>query len=60
MLDFLQQTKGGDLSKVIVYGIIGATDLKCDPSTIDADWNFTGSEMEKVINATGGETLSSM
>lgn len=57
MLDFLKQTKG-DLSKVIVYGIIGATDLKCDPSTIDADWNFTGSEMEKVINSTGGKTLS--
>lgn len=57
MLDFLKQTKG-DLSNVIVYGIIGATDLNCDPSTIDADWNFKGSEMEKVINSTGGKTLS--
>lgn len=57
MIDFLKQMKG-DLSQVIVYGVIGSTDLNCDPSTIDEDWNFKGSEMEKVINATGGKTLS--
>lgn len=58
MTQFLAGLKGGDLSKVVVYGVIGATDLNCDPSTIDGDWNYHGTEMERLINATGGQVYS--
>jgi hypothetical protein len=58
MMSFLASLKGGDISKVIVYGIFGSTDLGCNPSTIDEDWQFHGTQMEALITQTGGETLS--
>ncbi|MGZ3722459.1 MAG: hypothetical protein ACXVA9_05995 [Bdellovibrionales bacterium] len=58
MLSFLQGLKGGDLKKVVVYGIFGATDLNCRLNQIDEDWNYHGSEFETLINATGGKVFS--
>src|SRR5207253_3034417 len=47
-----------DAKKLVVYGIFGATDLNCDVWSIDNDWNFHGSEFEKLIQATGGQAYS--
>ncbi len=58
MLKQLLAMKGGDATKIVVYGVFGATDLNCDPDTIDSDWNYHGSEFEKLVNLTGGQTLS--
>src|SRR5262249_49074382 len=58
VLNFLVNLKGGDRSKVIVYGIFGAADLNCPAGTIDSDWNYHGTEFEKLINMTGGMVYS--
>lgn len=58
MESFLKGLMGGDMSRVIVYSIFGATDLDCDPSTIDEDWNFHGTELEKLVTDTGGQVYS--
>jgi hypothetical protein len=58
MVSFLKGLKGGHLGRVRVYGVIGATDLNCDPATIDGDWDYHGSEMEALINTTGGQVYS--
>ena len=58
MIKFLKSIKGGDLSRVVVYGVFGATDLDCDTQNMDGDWNYSGSEFEKLINATGGKVFS--
>ncbi len=58
MVDILTKLKG-DIRQVVVYGVFGATELGCsDPSKIDGPWNFHGTEMEKLINLTGGKVFS--
>jgi hypothetical protein len=58
MITFLQGLKGGDISKVIVYGVFGAGDLNCNRNQIDEPWTFAGSELDKLIKQTGGENFS--
>jgi hypothetical protein len=48
----------GDPSNVAVYGVLGADDLACDGSQIDGGWNYHGSQIEALINATGGQNYS--
>jgi len=58
MMTFLKGIKGGNSSKIYVYGIFGATDLNCQDDQIDEEWNFHGSEFENLINMTGGQVYS--
>ncbi len=58
MLPFLVSLKGGDQSKVIVYGIFGSVDTGCNINQIDSGWNYHGSEFETLINQTGGKDYS--
>jgi len=58
VLNYLQSIRPSGIKNIVVYGIFGATDLNCDPATIDADWNYHGSEFENLINATGGKVYS--
>jgi hypothetical protein len=58
VLKELVAMKGGDATKVIVYGVFGSTDLNCMVNQIDSNWNYTNSEFEKLVNLTGGKTYS--
>jgi hypothetical protein len=58
LLTFLKGLKGGDQTKVLVYGIFGSIDLNCRLSDIDETWNFYGSEFDKLIKTTGGTVYS--
>ena len=54
---FLSRVKNS-MKEVIAYGIIGSTDLNCDPATIDGDWKYKGSQLDNFITSTNGVTLS--
>ena len=58
VLQFLVNLKGGDQNLVAVYGVFGADDLGCDFSQIDGGWYYHGSQVETLINATGGKNYS--
>jgi len=59
MITFLSGLKGGNLSQVQVYGVLGADDLpNCDAIGIDGGWNYAGSQVEALINATGGQNYN--
>jgi hypothetical protein len=58
VLQFLVNLKGGNSSLVAVYGVFGADDLGCDYSQIDGGWYYSGSQIEALINATGGKNYS--
>jgi hypothetical protein len=51
-MDFLANTKGGDLNKVKYYGVYSAPDIGC--RTSDTRWNYSTSKYKQVIDATGG------
>lgn len=51
-LNLLKRLKG-DLRKVVTYGVFAANDLGCRQT--DGQWNYAGSDYEKVIDATKGK-----
>lgn len=54
-LKFLARQKGGDIRRVVSYGVFASTDFGCDRT--DETWRYAGSGYEEVIKKTKGKVF---